>query len=330
MIFEQKIWHHQFSLFESCVQPYLFGIAPLVCSACESGEASFGLFFFLFSTVCCDSCWLGGDSPTKVIAACSRATRWAEAKQSPFRSFRLVRRVFVQGIERNSKRSFAVVSRCVLFDCFWFETVMWSFWISKGCKRSAKRRFSKSQALHLFLEPNQARGWGKSIHVRMCTWHGFYTVFTQCFAMLLWHGLYLVPGTGTAQIPRNAIMCSTLLRAAPAVLPSKLKLASEWSPGELKSDSWQMMMESLMEVWNHGYPDFFFVKNKKSGVPGTDWFAVFFCFWFKVLRCHVVFTIFDVVGFRGGHVKGSETWHHRLQCVSLDVFSWKGKAGKDG
>ena len=40
----------------------------MVCSPSESGEASF-------------AAGLRGDGSAKVIAACSRATRWAEAKQ---------------------------------------------------------------------------------------------------------------------------------------------------------------------------------------------------------------------------------------------------------
>lgn len=75
-----------------------------------------------------------------------------------------------------------------------------------------------SQALHLFLEPNQARVGGnlscKDVHLT-----GFY-MSSQCFAMLLW-----AKRPEIRQIPRNAIMCSTLIRAAPAVLPLKWKLA---------------------------------------------------------------------------------------------------------
>lgn len=231
--------------------------------------------FFLFSTVCCDSCWLGGDSPTKVIAACSRATRWAEAKQSPSRSFRLVRRVFVQGIERNSKRSFAVVSRCVLFDCFWFETVMWSFWIWKGCKTSAKRRFSKSQALHLFLEPNQARGWGvflscKDVHLT-CFYTGLHSV--------LCHVAMAVP----VQFPPDSQKCH-YVQHSPSSGSSGTALKVEAGFGSGHPESWNLILDRWW--WNPwwrcgtmGILFFFLSKTqKKSGVPGTDWFAVFFVF----------------------------------------------------
>ena len=186
-----------------------------------------------------------------------------------------------------------------------------------------------SQALHLFLEPNQARGWGvflscKDVH----PWHGFYTVFTCLHRVLpCCYGLGLLsrPLEPFRQIPRNAIMCSTLLRAAPAVLPSKcLDLGH---PESWESESWQMMMESLMEVWNHGISWLFFCQKKKSRVREPTDLLFFVCFWFKVLRCHVVFTIFDYLWvFKRWPCQGQ--WNLTPSHTMREPwwFSWKGKA----
>ena len=143
-----------------------------------------------------------------------------------------------------------------------------------------------------------------------------FTVF--CHVAMAW-ACFSRPLEPFRQIPRNAIMCSTLLRAAPAVLPSKcLDLGH---PESWESESWQMMMESLMEVWNHGISWLFFCQKKRAEFGNRLICCFLFVFDSRCSGAMWFSPFLTTCGFlRGGHVKGSETWHHRIQCVSLDDF----------
>ena len=144
--------------------------------------------------------------------------------------------------------------------------------------------------------------------------------------MLLWQSL-----SNFRQIPRNAIMCSTLLRAAPAVLPSKLKLASDLVTRRV--EIWFLtdddgILDGGVEPWVSCFFFFFCQKHKKRAEFREQTDLLFFLFLIQGAQCSGFHHFWRCGFLRGGHGKGSETWHHRIQCVSLDVFSWEGKAGK--
>lgn len=165
-------------------------------------------------------------------------------------------------------------------------------------------------------------------HVRMCTWHGFYTCLHSVFCHVAsW--AFTSSLSNFCQIPRNAIMCSTLLRAAPAVLPSKLKLASDLVTRRV--EIWFLtdddgILDGGVEPWVSCF--FFCQKHKKRAEFREQTDLLFFLFLIQGAQCSGFHHFWRCGFLRGGHGKGSETWHHRIQCVSLDVFSWEGKAGK--
>lgn len=136
---------------------------------------------------------------------------------------------------------------------------------------------------------------------------------------------FLVPWNLSARFPEMPLCAALSFERLQRSCPQSVWILVTRRVENLNLDRW--WWNPWWRCGTMGYPDFFFVKKKKSRVREPTDLLFFVCFWFKVLRCHVVFTIFDYLWvFKRWPCQGQ--WNLTPSHTMREPwwFSWKGKA----